>query len=196
LYFFTAWQRASERDIQMLIDTMVARGVWYEPTRLNSYYWEHQDQYDVGALSPLHPWRTRDQSRPTDAELRDAVLKSEAAEARFITRFYEAGGIILAGTDEVPFPPFGVAEEMRLLVAAGLPPLAALQAATINAARAMGYDDRVGTLEVGKLADIVLLDADPLKDITNVHKIRAVVHDGRLLDRATLDEFLRRVGTP
>ena len=104
--------------------------------------------------------------------------------------------MVLAGTDEVPFPPFGVSEEMRRLVDAGLPPLAALQAATINPARAMGWDDRLGSIEVGKLADLVLLDDNPLGDITSVRKIHAVVADGRLLDRATLDDFLRRVGTP
>ena len=194
LYFFTAWQRASDRDIQALMDTMVARRVWYELTRLGDYYWNHQAEYDVTALSPHHPWRTREQSRSADAEFLDAVLKSEAAEARFIRRFHEAGGMVLAGTDDVPFPPFGVTEEMRLLVDAGLSPLAALQAATINAARAMRWEDRLGTLEVGKLADMVLLDANPLQDITNVRKICAVVANGRILDRATLDEFLRRVG--
>ena len=132
----------------------------------------------------------------TDTEIRTAELEYEAAEARFIKRFYEAGGMVLAGTDEAPFPPFGVTEEMRLLVDAGLTPLAALQAATINAARAMHWEDRLGSVEVGKLADIVLLDANPLEDITNVRKIHAVVADGRFLDRTTLDAFLSRVGTP
>jgi imidazolonepropionase-like amidohydrolase len=89
-----------------------------------------------------------------------------------------------------------VTEEMRLLTDAGLPPVAALQAATINPAYAMGWDDQLGSIEVGKLADLVVLDANPLDDIANVRKIHAVVADGRLLDRAILDEFLRRVGTP
>lgn len=195
LYNLGAWRRTNEADTQALIDMMVGRGVWYEPTLLVDYYWNHQDLYDTVTLSLNHPWRTREQSLP-DAELGAAVLAFEAAEARFVRRFHEAGGIVLAGTDEVPFPPFGVSEEMRLLVDAGLPPLAALQAATINPARAMGWDDRLGSMEVGKLADLVLLDANPLDDITNVRKIHAVVADGRLLDRATLDEFLRRVGTP
>lgn len=141
------------------------------------------------------PYRSR-QAGEGDAEMRAAIAGAEAAEARFIKRFYGAGGMVLAGTDEVPFPPFGVSEEMRLLVAAGLPPLAALQAATINAARAMRWDRRLGTIEVGKLADLVLLDANPLEDITNVRRIHAVVADGRLFDRAALDTFLARVGTP
>lgn len=195
LYNLGAWRRTNEADTQALIDMMVGRRVWYEPTLLVDYYWNHQDLYDTVTLSLNHPWRTREQSLP-DAEMGAAVLAFEAAEARFIRRFYEAGGMILAGTDEVPFPPFGVSEEMRLLVDAGLPPFAALQTATINPARAMGWADRLGSVEVGKLADLVLLDANPLDDITNVRKIHAVVADGRLLDRATLNEFLRRAGTP
>ena len=103
---------------------------------------------------------------------------------------------MIAGTDEVPFPPYGVTEEMRLLVEAGLPPLAALQAATINATAAMGWDSRLGSIEVGKLADMVVLDANPLDDITNVRRIHAVVIDGRMLDRASLDELLQRAGMP
>lgn len=195
LYNLTSWKRTNESDTQALIDAMVARRVWYEPTRLADYYWNHQDLYDMAALSPHHPYRSRDRSIG-DAEMRAAVQESEAAEARFIRRFYEAGGMILAGTDEVPFPPFGVSEEMRLLVDAGLPPLAALQAATINAARAMRWDDRLGTVEMGKLADFVLLDANPLEDITNVRRIHAVVADGRLFDRSALDGFLSRAGAP
>lgn len=193
----TAWKRTDQAALQALIDTMVARHVWYEPTRLVDFYWFHQDLYDTTALSPHHPWRSREQSRMmADPEIRVAVLESEAAQARFIKRFYDAGGMVLAGSDEVPLPPFGVTEEVRLLVEAGLPPLAALQAATINAARAMHWEDRLGSIEVGKLADLVLLDADPLADITNVRRIHAVVADGRFLDRATLDAFLRRVQTP
>ena len=194
LYNRTAWQRSADGYLQALTEAMVARGVWYEPTRLVVYYWDHQALYDTARLSPYHPWRTRAQA-PPDAEMRAAIEGEEAAEASFLRRFYSAGGKVLAGTDEVPFPPYGVSEEMRLLVLAGLPPLAALQAATINAARAMGWDDRLGSIEAGKLADMVLLDANPLDNITNVRSIHAIVIDGRVLDRAALDEFLRRAGT-
>jgi hypothetical protein len=193
IYNRSAWQRTNDADVQALIDTMVARRVWYEPTLLVVHYWDHQDLYDPAALPFHHPWRTRPEGRPS-AMMRTVIEQSEAAEHRFIQRFHAAGGMIVAGTDEAPFPPFGVTEEMRLLVEAGLPPLAVLQAATINAARALRWDDRVGSLQTGKLADLVLLDANPLNDITNVRRIHAVVADGGLLDRAALDEFLRRAG--
>jgi len=189
----SAWTRVRPGETQTLIREMVARRVWYEPTRLVDYYWNHQDRYESPALPATHPYRTRVRS-DGDAETRAAVAALEAAEAAFIRQFYEAGGLLLAGTDEAPFPPFGVSEEMRLLVEAGVPPHAALQAATINAARAMRSEDRprLGSVDVGKLADLVVLDANPLMDITNVRTIHAVVADGRLFDRAALDELVNR----
>jgi imidazolonepropionase-like amidohydrolase len=83
-----------------------------------------------------------------------------------------------------------VVHELELLSLAGLPPLAALQAATINAARALRMEQDVGTVEAGKLADLVLHDANPLEDVGNLRKIFAVIADGRLLDRRRLDVLL------
>lgn len=106
---------------------------------------------------------------------------------------YEAGVVLLAGTDVgVPFQVPGVSlhEELDRLVAAGLTPLAALQTATLNPARVLGMSDSLGTVDAGKLADVVLLEANPLDDIRNTQKIRAVVADGRLFRRADLDRLL------
>ena len=80
-------------------------------------------------------------------------------------------------------------DELGKLVEAGLTPLEALQCATINAAKWLGRLDSLGTVEPGKLADLVLLDANPLVDVKNVKKIRAVVINGRMLDRARLDQI-------
>ena len=77
-----------------------------------------------------------------------------------------------------------------MLVEAGLTPLEALQAATLNPAHFLGKDQEFGTVEEGKRADLVLLDANPLEAISNTHKIAAVVVNGRLLDRAALDALL------
>jgi imidazolonepropionase-like amidohydrolase len=68
----------------------------------------------------------------------------------------------------------------------------ALQAATRNPARYLGQLDSLGTVEVGKIADLVLLDANPLSDIRHTQKINAVVVNGRLLDRKALDELLAK----
>jgi imidazolonepropionase-like amidohydrolase len=77
-------------------------------------------------------------------------------------------------------------------------PLQALQAATLTPARVMGAADSLGTVEAGKLADLVLLDADPLADIANTRRVHAVVANGRWMDRAALDRLLygARKGSP
>jgi imidazolonepropionase-like amidohydrolase len=102
---------------------------------------------------------------------------------------------IVAGSDTpnpLVFPGSSLHEELELLVEAGLPPLAALQAATREAARFRDQLDSQGTVETGKVADLVLLDADPLADIGNTQKIAGVVLAGRYLDRAALDGLLEQ----
>ncbi|MEZ4589102.1 MAG: amidohydrolase family protein, partial [Gemmatimonadales bacterium] len=114
------------------------------------------------------------------------------AKASF-TALVNAGAKFLAGTDAPVYPVvpgFSLHEELALLREIGLTPLGALQAATRNAAEAAGLLDEVGTIEVGKSADLVLLDADPLADLANTRAIDAVVTRGRLLDRGTLDRML------
>jgi imidazolonepropionase-like amidohydrolase len=77
-----------------------------------------------------------------------------------------------------------------LLVRAGLTPAEALRTATINPARFLGWTDSLGVVATGKVADLVLLDGNPLQDIANTKRIRAVIQGGRLLDRSTLDRLL------
>jgi imidazolonepropionase-like amidohydrolase len=108
----------------------------------------------------------------------------------------KAGVMLLAATDvEFPMgvPGFALHEELVRLVEAGLTPLEALQTATLNPARVLKMADVLGTIEPGNLADLVLLDANPLEDIRNTQKIRAVVADGRLFRRDDLDQLLAEV---
>ncbi len=110
-----------------------------------------------------------------------------------------AGVPILAGTDEANpyiFPGFSLHDELTLLVRAGLTPAQALQAATICPARYLGREATLGSVEPGKEADLVLLDADPLADIANTTRIRAVIYRGRLLDRPALDAMLKAAEYP
>jgi hypothetical protein len=88
---------------------------------------------------------------------------------------------------------FKTHSDMAIMVDRGLTPLAALQAATLNPARAIQGTDSLGTVAAGKLADLVLLDADPLADITNTTKIHAVVANGRYFDRAALDGLVAQI---
>ncbi len=80
--------------------------------------------------------------------------------------------------------------ELWSFVRGGMTPVEALRAGTIESARSLGYDKDVGSLEVGKLADIVVLDADPTQDIRNSDKVSKVMLGGRLMDAATLNEEL------
>ena len=76
--------------------------------------------------------------------------------------------------------------ELEELVAAGLSPLEAIRAATGDAARIIGVEQDLGTIAVGKLADLVILDADPIADIRNSRRIWTVLQSGRVLDRGAL----------
>lgn len=125
----------------------------------------------------------------------DAVFAGAEWTAVDNTRLlHEAGVPILAGTDVGnPFliPGLSLHDELALLVAeAGLSPLDALRAATINPARTFGLADSLGTVVQGRIADLVVLEANPLEDVGNVSAISAVVLHGRYLDRAALDSLL------
>jgi imidazolonepropionase-like amidohydrolase len=118
---------------------------------------------------------------------------------RIVAALHRAGVPLLAGTDapmpEV-YPGASLHDELRLLVAAGLTPREALRAATLGPAQFLGIAADTGSIAVGKRADLVLLDADPLRDIGNTRRIEAVVLHGRLLRRADLDALLRPAPSP
>jgi imidazolonepropionase-like amidohydrolase len=81
--------------------------------------------------------------------------------------------------------------ELEQLVAAGLTPAQAIHAGSGAAARILGADKDLGTIEVGKWADLVILDADPLADIRNSRRIWQVIHYGRLVDRPSILKVVR-----
>jgi imidazolonepropionase-like amidohydrolase len=111
---------------------------------------------------------------------------------RLVRMLHQAGARLLAGTDcfrlGKQLPGLGLQNELALLVESGLSPLAALQAATVTAADALGQSDALGAVEPGKLADIVVLEGDPLADIQNARRVRTVVKAGRAYDGAALRE--------
>ncbi|MFA6986788.1 MAG: amidohydrolase family protein [Arenimonas sp.] len=112
---------------------------------------------------------------------------------RIVSAMHRAGVPMMAGTDSpMPnvYPGYSLHDELRLLVASGLSPLEALRAATLTPAEFLGSASESGSVAIGKRADLVLLDADPTKDIGNTQRIDAVMIDGRLLRRAALDELL------
>ena len=115
----------------------------------------------------------------------------EAARAReTAAKLWRAGITLGTGTDIWQIPT-GVHMELEQLVAAGLTPAQAIHAGTGGAARILGADKDLGTIEVGKWADLIILDADPLADIRNTRRIWQVVHNGRLVDRAAILKAVR-----
>jgi imidazolonepropionase-like amidohydrolase len=132
-------------------------------------------------------WETnKENHKLTDRDM-EAGKRIFAKDLEVVGEMKRAGVPILAGTDGA-YPQGGEAlhRELQLLVEAGLTPLQALQAASRDAARAMGVSKDVGTIEAGKTADLVLLDANPLDDISNTRKIDAVILHGRMFSKGEL----------
>lgn len=109
---------------------------------------------------------------------------------------HREGVKVLAGTDTYNsycFPGFSLHDELELFVQAGMTPLEALQTATTNPASYLNLSSSLGTIDKGKLADLVLLDANPLENIGNTRKIAAVVANGRYLPKESLQGMLADV---
>jgi imidazolonepropionase-like amidohydrolase len=136
---------------------------------------------------------TLDSRTEEDFALRRRLVKQSMAAVKAMN---EVGVNFMAGTDAAApnvFPGFSLHEDLAYLVEAGFTPLQALQAATTKPAEFLGRNETQGTIQAGKRADLVLLDANPLADIHNTQKIRAVIVNGRLLERADLDALLAEV---
>ena len=139
-------------------------------------------------------------------EMRDhwyqAVAKGKSEPGYFAREktnllfLYRHGVLIMAGTDALnPYVVHGYSlhNELEWYVEAGMPVLAALQTATINPAIFLHREQLLGTVDKDKVADLVILNADPLKDIRNTRDIFAVITNGKLIDRGGLDTLLRNV---
>jgi imidazolonepropionase-like amidohydrolase len=141
---------------------------------------------------PKNDFRFRNR-KPEDIE---HAKKTYQKNLEIVGAMRRAGVQFLAGTDVANpfiFPGFSLHDELSLLVKSGLTPMEALQAATINPAKYFGLTDSLGTIEKGKIADLVLLEANPLEDISNTQKIAAVVMGGKLFDKAYITETLAKI---
>jgi imidazolonepropionase-like amidohydrolase len=142
------------------------------------------------------------QKQWTEAASAGAAIKSKSFERKFqvVGAAHRAGIPLLAGTDTSRVQPYTYAgftlhDELVLLVRAGLTPMESLQTATINPARFLGMEKDLGTIEKGKIANLVLLDADPTADIHNTTKISKVFLAGKEFDRPALDQMLKSAET-
>ncbi len=138
------------------------------------------------------PWREMTELRRTTPSTADTTF---AAWSLFLVgQLHEAGVPLGAGTDTpigYAVPGYSLHSELELLVRAGLSPMEALRAATLRPAEFFGMTDQMGTIEEGRLADLVLLAANPLENITNTRTVRAVVSKGELLTREELEALGR-----
>ncbi|MBI1849101.1 MAG: amidohydrolase family protein [Planctomycetes bacterium] len=200
------WQAADPKKLQELAWLSASRGTFHCPTLFLEERWANAERADFDAdpnlrfidplyrrglwveqVHPLHAARRED-----EADLRAAFPK----RLEFVRTLVRAGASVIAGTDTPnPYvvPGFSLHEELRLLVRAGETPAQALLSATSLAAKALRVDDRLGTVEEGKLADFLVLSADPLRDISNLKRIEWTVVGGRPFERAELDSSLERV---
>ena len=116
-------------------------------------------------------------------------------EQQFEREFVKAGGLLLAGLDPTGYggvvPGFGDQREVELLVEAGFTPVEAIQIATYNGAKFLGMDDRIGSLALGKNADLVVIHGDPAKNIADIEKVETVFKDGVGYDSAKLIDAAR-----
>lgn len=188
---------ANPENCRPMLERMVANGTWITPTLVVSRGLNPTPEMMADPRIRYVPpglaqrWASR---RRSDEEA-DVDRRINAQMERMAGLLQAAGVGILAGTDASDeawvFAGSGLHDELALLVDAGLTPLQALRAATLNPARYLGAADSMGTVAAGRVADLVLLDANPLDDIRNSMRIFAVVHAGRLIGAAERERLLR-----
>ena len=207
------WMEPAQFD--RVVRDLVARRVFVNPTlafewkalteRSRDHAQEDLRLFSIPALShvPLddrlvilgqYHWPD---GRPAEEiqQFRDGYRKVQ----QFLAAFVRAGGKVYAGTDSsaATTPGLSLHHEMQLLVDAGLSPMQAIMAATSNGADLLGLSSTIGTVGEGKLADLVLVDANPLQDIANTTKIFKVIKDGRVVDTSYHADYeipIRRPG--
>jgi len=197
-----------EKKARTLFARFARNGTWHVPTLtvLNAF-WTFDDPTTLNdpRLKYIPPFIRLalgwDPKRAFGFKIRTAADVAEGKrlfrrQLELVGAMHRAGVRVMAGTDTpnpFVFPGFSLHDELALLVRAGLTPLEALQSATRNPAEYLNRLDSFGTLEKGKVADLVLLEADPLADISNTKRIAAVVRSGKLLTKAQLQEMLATV---
>lgn len=195
------FQRIADLDlasepVQRLVDAIVEKRVALSATTASFEFW-------CGGYEPVTPdWDSYlapeirraqkgyvlrlQQMDPENSKVFAAGLGKQLA---FLKLVHDRGGVVVTGTDpggKILIPGFGLHRELKLLVDGGFTPLAALRAATQHAARALGVEDDLGTVEAGKLADLVLVKGDPSADIRAIGDTVAVWKAGERFDPAAL----------
>lgn len=183
-------------EFERIARLFIERGVFYDAT-LTAYGY-------YGEKEPVVFTQWTDEARFFTPYMRQVVAGREPRQVneqfetiyhvkrRTIRAFHDMGGaeLITLGTDHPSWgeflTPFSVHRELHAFVLAGIPPASALRIATLNGARALGVGDRLGSIETGKWADLVVVEGNPLDDIRNTRNVVAVVRGGHWYDPAAL----------
>lgn len=190
------------KKAKQLFKQFVRNGTWLCPTLVlsNNSSQTAMEKEDAERLRYIPKgmqdrWRAQaSQQMQRMPRLEDRSLRAQM-RMKVTTDMIEEEVRLLVGTDApnpYTYPGFSLHDELVILKQAGLSPGAALKAATFDAVRFLGKEKQLGTVEKGKFADLVLLDANPLDDIHNTKKIFAVIVNGKLLLRSDLDNLLRQ----
>jgi len=214
---YPSLQKRDPQTRTRLVRELADAGVAIVPTMVNYYQWLIVPASDArrivedsaGRIDPrrryisgylLEDWREQVAERDgvTDALIRRFYLpRAYRSVLRDFRELHRAGVRILPGTDvgvALQYPGFSLRDELTFFVdTIGMTPMEALVSATRSAAEFSGQLDSLGTVTIGKLADLVLLEADPLVDIRNVGRIHAVIARGNVFDRAALAAMLETV---
>ena len=179
----------------------IEHGVHYNATLTAYGYFGERDpevyEYFWPEMELLTPYAREEVEARLPRNVLDQFERIYWVKRDLLAAFHDMGGghLITLGTDHPSWGEyvsgFGAHREMHAMVLAGLPPAQVLRIATINGARALGVDDRLGTIEEGKLADLVILRADPLEDLRATREPRWVVRGGELYDPEALLEGVR-----
>lgn len=196
--FMAQWFRYADLEspeIRAMTGALVRHGTWLDLT-LVTFDRMYRGNQDAVTKSPdlayAHPTMVTDwgkfslSSGWTDADHREATALWPAVE-RFVRHLHAAGVRMSVGTDaNNPWVAPGISfhRELELLVRAGIPVADVLRMATLGGAQSLGMDDDIGTVASGKRADLVLLDANPLENISNTQRIALVVQGGREFRRS------------
>jgi len=194
------WRELAWRDVGVVPTLVTISQPGFHPLS----YFQALVTDTTAAAHPLRPYVSafmvldwREQVEEFTPERRASFDRVWPIALKQVREMREAGVRIMAGSDVAVlniFPGYSLHEELRLFVdSVGMSPLEALTSATRKPAEWLGLADSVGTIAVGKVADLVLLDADPLADINNTRRISAVVLRGKLLRRSDLDALLAAV---
>ena len=183
-------------EYERIVKLYIERGAYFDATMSAYGYYGKRDPVVYTYFEPEMDYLTPFARQLVESRLPRRVNEQFEriywVKRDLIRRFYELGGghLITLGTDHPSwgeyFSPFAVHRELHVLTLAGIPPAAVLKIATINGARALRVDHRLGTIEAGKLADLVIMRGNPLADIRNSRNVRHVIKHGVIYDSREL----------